>query len=112
MAISKATYCNWKKKYGGLGVPEYRRPPHLGPARLPSHLLTARWLGFNCMAGTTSSYSSICGMPVCYDAQRRCILLRREGWMDNHQRVHCLHRSKGLHYVFYGPSAIGRLGTR
>jgi putative transposase len=25
MGISEATYYNWKKKYGGLGVPELRR---------------------------------------------------------------------------------------
>jgi putative transposase len=25
MGISEATYCSWKKKYGGLGVPELRR---------------------------------------------------------------------------------------
>ena len=25
MGISEATYRNWKKKYGGLGVPEPRR---------------------------------------------------------------------------------------
>ena len=25
MGISEATYFNWKKKYGGLGVPELRR---------------------------------------------------------------------------------------
>jgi putative transposase len=25
MSISEATYYNWKKKYGGLGVPELRR---------------------------------------------------------------------------------------
>jgi putative transposase len=42
-------------------------------------------------------------MPVCYDAQRRCILLRREGWMDNHQRVHCLYRSKGLYLHILRP---------
>jgi len=26
MGIREATYYNWKKKYGGLGVPELRRP--------------------------------------------------------------------------------------
>lgn len=25
MGISEATYSNWKKKHGGLGVPELRR---------------------------------------------------------------------------------------
>ncbi|GAB2904257.1 hypothetical protein GCM10027202_36570 [Microvirgula curvata] len=25
MGISEATFCNWKKKYGGLGVSELRR---------------------------------------------------------------------------------------
>ena len=25
MGISDATFCNWKKKYGGLGVSELRR---------------------------------------------------------------------------------------
>lgn len=25
MGISEATFCNWKKKYGGLGVTELRR---------------------------------------------------------------------------------------
>ena len=25
MGISEATYSNWKKKYGGLGLPELRR---------------------------------------------------------------------------------------
>lgn len=25
MGISEATFYNWKKKYGGLGVPELRR---------------------------------------------------------------------------------------
>ena len=25
LGISDATFCNWKKKYGGLGVPELRR---------------------------------------------------------------------------------------
>jgi putative transposase len=29
MGISEATYYNWKKKYGGLGVPELRRPKQL-----------------------------------------------------------------------------------
>ena len=93
MGISEATYYNWKKKYGGLGVPElrrlkqleeenqllkqlvadlsldkqllqdvlkqpsearaasargstpYRRLPHFGPPRLPSHWAAARQFG-------------------------------------------------------------------
>lgn len=29
MGISEATYCNWKRKFGGLGVGELRRPKQL-----------------------------------------------------------------------------------
>ena len=29
MGISEATFYNWKKKYGGLGVSELRRPKQL-----------------------------------------------------------------------------------
>ena len=30
LGISDATFYNWKKKYGGLGVSELRRPKQLG----------------------------------------------------------------------------------
>lgn len=33
MGISGATYYNWKKKYGGLGVAELRRLHQLEPGR-------------------------------------------------------------------------------
>ncbi len=33
MGISEATFYNWKKKYGGLGVPELRRLRQLEPGR-------------------------------------------------------------------------------
>lgn len=33
MGISEATFYNWKKKYGGLGVPELRRLRQLEPRR-------------------------------------------------------------------------------
>jgi hypothetical protein len=42
------------------------------------------------------SYASACASwrtcQVRYGSQRLYILLRREGWLDNHKRVHRLYR--------------------
>jgi putative transposase len=35
LSISEATYYNWKKKYGGLGVPELRRLKQLEEENQP-----------------------------------------------------------------------------
>jgi hypothetical protein len=50
MSISEATYCNWKKKYGGLAVPKYRCPPHLGP--LACQVICLQRAGWACTVHT------------------------------------------------------------
>ncbi len=41
MGIREATYCNWKKKYGGLGVPELRRLKQVEEENQPLKQLVA-----------------------------------------------------------------------
>jgi putative transposase len=41
MGISEATYYNWKKKYGGLGIPELRRLRNLVEENHPLKQLVA-----------------------------------------------------------------------
>jgi putative transposase len=41
MGVSEATYYNWKKKYGGLGVPELRRLRQLEEENQPLKQLVA-----------------------------------------------------------------------
>ena len=148
MGISEATYYNWKKKYGGLGVPELRRLKQLekenqhlkqlvadlsldkqmlqdvlkqrSKARSASHAAQYLIDAYRISARRACRVVVLQRSSWCYKAHRRddtvlrqrlrelaqvrirygCqrlfTLLRREGWVDNHQRVHRLSCLQGL----------------
>ena len=109
MGVSEATYYNWKKKYGGLGVPELRR-------RVAQYLLYVYCISARracrviCLQRASWAYKAhrwydtvlrqrlreLAQVRVRYGSQRLYILLRREGWPDNHKRVHRLYCLEGL----------------
>ncbi|MFD1188778.1 IS3 family transposase [Pontibacter rugosus] len=139
MGISDATFYNWKKIYGGLGVSELRKLRQLvadlsldkqmlqdvlprkalRPAqvkRLASQLqkdyrISVRrackvvllhrsgWY-YRSKARDSSvirkRMQEIAQVRVRYGFWRIFILLRREGWKDNHKRVHRLYKEEGL----------------
>nr|WP_116544951.1 IS3 family transposase [Pontibacter virosus] len=149
MGISEATFYNWKKKYGGLGVSELRKLRQLeeenrqlkqlvadlsldkqmlqdGAAK--KALKPAQLKGL--ASGLTDDYrvsitrackvvrfhrsgwyyrskardssvirkrmQEIAQVRIRYGFWRIFILLRREGWKDNHMRVHRLYKEEGL----------------
>ena len=148
MGISEATYYNWKKKYGGLGVPELRRLKQLeeenqqlkqlvadlsldkqmlqdvlkksSEARAASHAaqhvidayhISARWacrvIGLQRASWSYKAHGrddtvlrqrlrELAHVRIRYGCQRLHTLLRREGWPDNHKRVHRLSCLEGL----------------
>jgi putative transposase len=140
MGISEATYYNWKKKYGGLGVPELRRlkqleeenqhlkqlvadlsldkqmlqdvlkksfearaasargstPPRRISARQACRVLRLQRASFAYQAHRRDDtvlrlrLRELAQVRVRYGSQRR------EGWPDNHKRVHRLYCLEGL----------------
>jgi len=149
MGISEATSYNWKKKYGGLGVPELRRlkqseeenqqlkqlvadlsldkqmlqdvlkqPFKARAARhAAQHLIDAyrisarracRVIGSQRASWSYKAHGrddmalrhrlrELAQVRIRYGCQRLPTLLRREGWADNHKRVHRLYCLEGLH---------------
>ncbi|QNE38578.1 IS3 family transposase [Hymenobacter sp. NBH84] len=150
MGISEATYYNWKKKYGGLGVSELRRLKQLEEENLhlkqlvadlsldkqvlqdvlkksfeaPSkrrhaaqYLIDAYRMSTRRACQLVSLRRSswyyqphgwddtvlrqrlreLAQVRIRYGCQRLFTLLRREGWPDNHKRVHRLYCLEGLH---------------
>jgi putative transposase len=148
MGISEATYYNWKKRYGGLGVPELRRlkqleeeNQHLNQlvadlsldkqmlqdllkkvlkpvqrrhaahhlldayrisARRACRVLNSQRASFAYQAHRRDDtvlrqlLRELAQVRVRYGSQRLYILLRREGWPDNHKRVYRLCSLEGL----------------
>ncbi|WP_432207223.1 IS3 family transposase [Hymenobacter defluvii] len=145
MGISEATYYNWKKKYGGLGVLELRRLKQLEEENLhlkqlvadlsldagrtekkvlrpkqrrhaAQHLIDAYRLSTRRACQLVSLQRSswyyqphgrddtvlrqrlreLAQVRIRYGCQRLFTLLRREGWADNHKRVHRLYCLEGL----------------
>ncbi|MCO4859206.1 IS3 family transposase [Herbaspirillum sp. WGmk3] len=149
MGISDATFYNWKKKYGGLGPSEVRRPKQLeeentklkklvadlsldkamlqdvlgkkalkpSRKRLLIEELRNRYqasLTQTCalfkMSRSLYAYQSkardatplvmrikeITATRVHYGYRRVHVMLKREGWPDNHKRVYRLYQAEGL----------------
>ncbi|WP_460945752.1 IS3 family transposase [Spirosoma daeguense] len=150
MGISEATFYNWKKKYGGLGVAELHRLRQLEEENRQLKQLVAdlsldkqmlqdvlkkkplrpaqrRKLASSLMENYRVSARRACAViqfrrsslqfksrrrddsvirkrikeiaqvRVRYGYQRICVLLRREGWRDNHKRVYRVYCEEGLH---------------
>jgi len=147
MGISEATFYNWKKKFGGLGMSELRRLRQLeeenvklkqivadltldkqmlqdvlkksskaGSAPGANDLQEAYWVSIRRACAVIlldrSSYyykahrrvdsavrnrmREIAEVRIRYGFQRIFVLLRREGWRDNHKRVFRIYKEEGL----------------
>lgn len=150
IGVSQATFFNWKKKYGGLGIPELRKLRQLEEenaqlkklvadlsldkqmlqdvikkvVKSPYKKEMANWKVNNyrvsvqracrCVRLPKSMYyyihhhrdegllkmriNKIAQTRVRYGFEQIFVLLRREGFLDNHKRIYRIYKACGLAY--------------
>jgi len=122
MGVSQATFFNWKKKYGGLGIAELRKLRQL--KKLVADLSLDKQMLQDVIKKVVKSpykkemayihhrrdesllkmrINEIAQTSLRYGFERIFVLLRREGFLDNHKRVYRIYKTCGLNLRTKGP---------
>ena len=110
MGISEATFYNWKKKFGGMGVTKLRRLRQLEEENQRLKRLVAdlsldkvmlqevikHWQSRRDDRAITLRIREIAETRIRYGCPRIHIQLRREGWPVNHKKTHRIYCLEGL----------------